>query len=238
MKRFPHSIALICTESFFALCGGSLSAATTVSYSFWAYDQYAGNSPYYSHYQVLGVDPALVVAKIDLNDSGNPNAGYVTPGIESVGSIYGPARSIGWHQYEFAFNELTKTATVLMDGNTILSASYANAPSIFGFGFHDYYGGVQESVIDDFQFRLDGILVYQSSFESPTLDSNWTVNYQQTGTYITSGDPSSPHSGSGALALGATTGGNLNASVYFVPEPSALILGGITILGFCARRRR
>lgn len=224
MKR-PNSIVLIFAASFFALCGSSLSAATTVSYSFWAYDQYAGNSPYYSHYQVSTFDPAVVVARIDLNDSGN--AGYVTPGIESVGSIYGPARSIGWHQYEFSFDELTKTASVLMDGNTIQSASYTNDPSVFRFGFHDYYGGVQESVIDDFQFRLDGVLVYQSSFESPTLDSNWTVNYQQTGTYITSGDPSSPHSGSGALALGATTGGNLNASVYFVPEPSALLLGGI-----------
>jgi hypothetical protein len=231
MKRFQNSIVLL-----FVAFTPSLLNATTVSYSFWAYDQYAANSPYYSHYQVLGVDPALVVAKIDLNDRGNP--GYVFPGIESVGSIYGPVRSIGWHQYEFAFNELTKTATIFMDGNTLLSASYANDPSIFGFGFHDYYGGVQESVIDDFQFRLDGILVYQSSFESPTLDSNWTVNYQQTGTYITSGDPSSPHSGSGALALGATTGGNLNASVYFVPEPSALLLSGLTIIGACCRRTR
>ena len=132
------------------------------------------------------------------------------------------------------------TASLLVDGSTIRSGTYANTPTHFLVVFHDYYGGVQESVIDDFEYRLNGSLIYQQGFESPTLDNRWSVTRLDAGTYVSSGDSTTPHTGAGALALGATTGGQLANIVSFalVPEPSIGLLGLFFVVGLLIQRNR
>jgi len=129
-----------------------------------------------------------------------------------------------------------------MDGSTILSGPYNVVPSTFYFGIHDYYGGTQETVIDDFEVKLNGSLVYQQNFESTTMPDGWSISGLNPGTYINSGDPSTPHSGSGSLAIGATTGGDLGASIAFdlssIPEPSSIILGIAALGGMALSRNR
>ena len=248
MKRFPHSTALIIAAIILSQLAANHSNAATISLSFWGYDQYAGSTPCYSHYQVTTDDPSVLIASTDLYDSGwgnNPggNSSYqYMSSIENSFNNTGIARSVGWHQYEFIFNDLTMAASLMVDGNTIRTGAYANTPTTFHFVFHDYYGGVQKTVIDDFEYRLNGSLIYKQDFESSTLESGWSITHVDAGTYVSSGDSSTPHTGIGALALGSTTGGQWACYVALdltsVPEPSALILGGITILGCCLRRKR
>jgi hypothetical protein len=234
---------------FFILTLTAVSAsAATTSISFWAYDQHAQNSPYYSHYMVTNPSGTSAVVSIDLNDRGwgfsttGTSSYHVSPFIESNGTTPRPLRSIGWHQYEFIFNDLTKTASILMNGNTIQSGSYTNSPALFRFAFHDYYGGVQETVIDDLEYRINGVLEYSQGFESSILDSGWSITYQNAGTYVSSGDTTRSHTGVGSLALGATSGGNLFSAISFdlasIPEPSSSALALIASTLLIGRRRR
>jgi hypothetical protein len=215
------------------------SFAATTSISFWAYDQYAYNSPYYSHYGVSNATNTITIASIDLNDrwwgfsTTLTSAYHVSPFIQSNEGTLGPLRSVGWNQYAFIFNESNKTSSILMDGNTIHSGTYVNSPELFYFGFHDYYGGAQETVIDDFQMRINGTLVYQQGFDGTVLPDGWYVSRQDGGTYIAYGDTTTVHSGTGSMALGATAGGNLFSSIAFdltsvsdptsVPEPGTVL---------------
>ena len=232
----------------FALAATASNAAT-INLSFWGYDRYAGSTPYYTHYQVTtDVPEEPSIASIDLYDQGWGN----TPGgkssyhymssIEDSFNNTGLGRSIGWHRYEFIFNNLTMTASLLVDGNTIRTGAYASTPTTFRIFFHDYYGGVQETVIDDFEYRLDGSLLYRQDFESSSLDAGWSITRLDSVTYVTSGDPTTPHSGSGALALGATTGGQLANGVAFdltsVPEPTTNMMALCALIGLVMHRTR
>lgn len=225
---------------------GTASNAAIISLSFWGYDRYAGSTPYYTHYQVSADTPEPAIASIDLYDSGWGN----TPGgksayhymslIEDAYNNTGLARSIGWHHYELVFNDLTMAASLLVDGSTIRQGTYARIPTHFLVVFHNSYGSIQEAVIDDFEYRLNGALVYQQGFESSTLDAGWSITRLDAGTYISSGDPTTPHTGSGALALGASTGGQRANIISFdltsVPEPSSIILS--LFAGGCVFLRR
>jgi len=222
--------------------------AATTSISFWAYDQYAQNSPYYDHYTVTNADGTDTITRIDLNDRGwgfsstGTSSYHVSAYVEEVGTTPRPLRTVGWHEYEFAFNDFTKITSISMDGNIIDSGSYTNTPAVFNFGLHDYYGGAQKTVIDDFEVKIDGSSVYKQNFDGFTLDAGWSVTHLDVGTYTASGDTSTVHSGSGSLVLGATTGGNLDALVAFdltsVPESSTIILGLIALGGMTLRRNR
>lgn len=227
--------------AIFTLAFTAVSAsAASISYSFWAYDQAAGATPYYSHYQVgsttddldpLVDDPSL--ARIDLNNFSSD----VSTSIEGGAFQVSASRSIGWHKYEFSFDEDTFTATILLNNTPIHTAALVQTPGFFRFVFHDYFGGIQESVIDDFEYRVDGNLVYATSFEDSSLDSNWIISRQDAGTYATSGDQSIAHTGSGALALGDTNFNNTAVIVTFVPEPSTMIFG-VAGLALVMRRSR
>ncbi len=196
-----------------------------MGFSFMAYDQYPGNSPYYSHYAARDASgtPVAGINHLDrgwgFSTTGN-SAYHVQTEIEGIGTNPRPLRTAGWHEYELHFNELTKIARILMDGNLIQSGSYSQKPEDFAFGFHDYYGGAQETVIDNFRFWVNDTLVYTQDFETSTLDASWKVEWTSSGTYAASGDPTTPFEGIGALALGATTGGNLFASISYTPDPS------------------
>ena len=231
----------------FALAA-TVSNAATISLSFWGYDRYAGSTPYYTHYQVTTVTPEPAIASIDLYDSGWGNtpggksAYHYMSSIEDAYNNTGLARSIGWHHYEFVFNNLTMAASLLADGSTIRTGTYANIPKSFLVVFHNSYGSIQEAVIDDFEYRLNGSLIYQQGFESSTLDAGWSITRLDAGTYITSGDPTTPHTGTGALALGASTGGQRANIIAFdltsVPEPSTGLLGLLFGSGLLIRRYR
>jgi hypothetical protein len=233
----PQKATVICASiTFFS--GLSLNAA--VSYSFWAYDQYAGAAQFYSHYQIgttAEINGDATLAIIDLN-IGNPYVYTVIDSGTSDGNVLSASRSVGWHHFEFEFDQDTTTATILLDGNTIQSSSYGQDPAFFRFVLHDFFGGSQETVIDDFEYRIDGSLIYQNGFESSTLDSNWIVTRQDPGTYLTSGDMSFAHTGTGGLALGSTTNDNVAAIITFVPEPSTAVLLGLMPLGLVLRRKR
>ncbi len=209
----------------YSLILAASSNATTMSFSFMAYDQYPGHSPYYSHYAArdAGGTPVAGIDHLDrgwgFSTTGN-SAYHVQSNIEGLGTSPRPLRTAGWHEYELHFNEATKVTRILMDGNLIQSRSYSPKPQDFAFGFHDYYGGVQETVIDNFRFWVNDTVVYTQDFETPTLDSSWSVDWLTSGTYFGSGDPTTPFEGIGALALGATTGGNLFASISYTPDPS------------------
>lgn len=244
MNVLPHLVRSIVLAAALA---PTVRAATIFSYSFWAYDQYPGNSPYYSHYQVArSGNLGITVASIGLYDGGWPTTttgnsdSHVMTFLNGTDANSGTLRSVGWHYFEMTFNEATQIANLRMDGNTLRTGVYTGTPAAFGFVLHDYYGGTQETVIDDFQFRIDGNLVYEQDFESATLDSNWSIARLDAGTYIASGDTSNPRTGNGALAIGATTGGNLAASISFVaiPEPSLGWSIGLASLMFAFRRRR
>ena len=222
------------------------SNAATISLSFWGYDRYAGSTPYYTHYQVTTDTPEPAIASIDLYDSGWGNtpggksAYHYMSSIEDAYNNTGLARSIGWHHYELVFNDLTMAASLLVDGSTIRQGTYARIPTHFLVVFHNSYGSIQKAVIDDFEYRLNGTLVYQQGFESSTLDAGWSITRLDAGTYISSGDPTTPHTGSGALALGASTGGQRANIISFdltsVPEPSSIILS--LFAGGCVFLRR
>lgn len=215
--------------------------AASYSYSFWAYDQAAGSTFYYSHFQVGsttdGLDPFTDDPSLAIIDLNHGTSGIHTS-IESSTPTITASRSVGWHQYEFRFDDDTSTATILLDNAPIQTSAYVQTPGFFRFVFHDHLGGSQESVIDDFEYRVDGVLVYQNGFETGSLDSNWIISRQDPGTYVTSGDPSLAHSGFGGLALGDTNSNNNAVIVTFVPEPSSALLavGGLSVV--LLKRRR
>lgn len=236
-------------------CGTSLlNAATTLSYSFWGYDQYAGSSPFYQHYQITPMaEPDRVVAKVDLLDSGwgfHPVSGWssyhVFPFVENFALEIKPLRTVGWHQYEFLFDTVNDTGQVFMDGNLIGGGFPTGNPELFRFGFHNYQGTIQENVIDDFVFKVDGNVAYQQGFEGSSFDAYWSAMSLDPKLYASSGDISRPHSGLGALALGASSTGQAMGFVVFdstlltaVPEPSTTFaLGTFLALGLTIRQRK
>jgi hypothetical protein len=231
----------------FVLTSVSASAATS-SITFWGYDQSAGSTPYYSHYQVFNADPETPIASIDLYDAGwgfhttGNSSAHIMASIDNQYANSGQARSAGWHKFEMHFNDITMTGSLLVDGNTIRSGTYSSNPTGFRFMFHNSFGGVQETVIDDFQYWINGNLVYQQDFESSTLDSGWSIERLDSGTYITSGDTSNPHSGTGSLALGDSVAGASANIITFdltsVPEPSTSLLGLVATLTLSFRRNR
>lgn len=227
--------------AFATIAGIATCQAASYSYSFWAYDQAAGSTFYYSHFQVGsttdGLDPFTANPSLAIIDLNHGTSGIHTS-IESSTPTITAARAVGWQHYEFNFDATTSTATILLNSSPIHSAAYTQTPGFFRFVFHDHLGGSQESVIDDFEYRIDGVLVYQNGFETGPLDSNWIISRQDLGTYVTSGDPSLAHSGAGGLALGDTNSNNNAVIVTFVPEPSSalLMLGGLST-AFLRRRR-
>lgn len=231
-------------SSFLAILSSGIASAATSSISFWGYDQAAGSTPYYSHYQVFSADPNTPIASMDLYDSGwgFPTSSHV---ITSIANLYvdsGVSRSVGWHYYEMNFNDITMSGSLLVDGNMARSGSYSHNPTDFRFVFNNSSGGIQETVIDDFQYWINGSLVYQQSFESSTLDSGWSIERLDSGTYISSGDPSTPHSGIGSLALGDSVAGASANIITFdltsVPVPSSALAGvlGLSLTWF--RRKK
>lgn len=226
-----------------------ITASTTVSVSFWAYDQAAQNTPYYSHFSVTrndapnfwnggGTPETVAIVSLLDNGWGYSESGWssyhVFADIGVTGTIPHSLRSIGWHNYEFSFNRLTGGATIAMDGNLIQQGTFTGPLNWFSF---NYNGHTQETVIDDFVIRHDGSIVYQQTFDSSSLDSGWVVTRLDSGAYVTSGDTSTPHSGTGALALGANVAGvvfDLNS----VPEPSSFALIGFSVMGLTLRRKR
>ena len=139
------------------------------------------------------------------------------------------------------WDDSTMTIALSVDGDTLRTGTYTGLPTFFRFVFNGSGGVGQETVIDDFRYSVNGSLVYQQGFESGTLGSGWTVTRQDSGTYVSSGDPSEVHDGTGALALGVSSAGGDAAIVVFdltsVPEPSVAV-AGLLGLGFFARRRR
>jgi hypothetical protein len=232
----------------FAVISVASASAATTSISFWAFDQYPGSSPYYSHYRVTGSDPDYVITDISNYDRGwgfattGASSYHIMTSIENNTNNSVVLRSTGWHKYEMNFNNLTMTASILVDGSTIRNEGYSSNPTNFRFGFHDYFGGTQETVIDDFEYRINGGLVYSQGFESGVLDSGWSITRLDGGTYVTSGDTTTPHTGNGSLALGATTGGNLFSLMTFdltsVPEPTSGLLVVLTSALLIGRRKR
>jgi hypothetical protein len=254
-----NSFLLLSVASLFAV-PDQVNAASTVSVSFWGYDEAAGSTPYYSHYSVTrdtspnfwnGGGTAETIAIVNLLDSGwgystapwTWSSYHVFTAIDAVGSIDEPLRSIGWHEYEFSFNTLTNTASILMDGTAIQTGAYTGPLNYFSFNYNGYSG---ESVIDDFSVKYDGLTVYEQNFESYLTDllgSGWAVSRQEIGGYVESADPSNPHSGNGALALGGAVSGivfDLNSiEVSAVPEPgNFLSLAGLVGSAMFLRSRR
>lgn len=225
---------------------GVSQAATTLNISFWGFDQYAGSTPYYSHYQItndVGVpvlDGMHGVAVVNLFDSG---WGYSTIIRSSyhIEAIVGDARNehaalrtVGWHNYEFSFNLPTNTATISLDGNIIQTGTYSGPINWFSF---IYNGHTQKSLVDDFSVEIDGTTVYTQNFDSSSLGTGWAITRQDAGAFINSGDTSNPHSGNGALALGANVAG-IAFDLNSVPEPSAIFLGGLSAIGLLFMRKR
>jgi hypothetical protein len=225
--------------------------AATVSVSFFAYDQAAQSTPYYSHFGVTndvgvpgwygaGDGVPQVVSIVNLMDSGwgyrdtGTSSYHVMSKIGTTPNYPRPLRSVGWHEYGFIFNTLTNSMNVMMDGNVIQSGTYSGPVNWFMFAFN---GHSQESVMDDFVVSYDGNVVYQQGFDTASLDAAWVVTSGDPGGYVTSGDTSNPHSGAGALAMGSNVAG-IAFDLTTVPEPGVAVLA---VLGTCvgmARRRR
>lgn len=232
----------------FAILSICSASAATSTISFWGYDQSAGSTPYYSHYQVFNADPDTPIATIDLYDAGwgfhttGNSSSHVMASIDNQYANSGIARSVGWHKYEMNFNDITMSGSLLVDGSTIRTGSYTSNPTDFRFVFNNSSGGIRETVIDDFQYWINGGLVYQQGFESSVLDSGWSIERLDSGTYITSGDTSTPHSGIGSLALGDSVAGASANIITFdltsVPEPSSGLIGLSATLALSLRRRR
>lgn len=241
---------LLAALSLFAVTStAQIKAFTSMSVSFRAYDEAAGLTPYYSHYSVTrnenpdfwnGAGSAETVAIINLQDSGwgfNPlyrSSYHVESVINGLSDEHSALRSIGWHQYEFDFDTSTNLAEIFMDGTRIKSGSYSGPLNWFSFNMHGY--GASESVIDDFSLKQDGFEVYSQSFDSASLSSSWIITRQDYGSLVSSGDTTNPYNGLGALALSGISG--IVFDLNSVPEPSSLILGGITLFGCCLRRNR
>lgn len=239
----------ICASTILAVTAASQAA--TVNISFYAYDQAAQSTPYYSHFSTSsdtgvpgwygsGDGVPQVVSIVNLYDSGwgfsaTGNSSYhVMTRIDTSPNVPRALRSVGWHQYSFSFNTLSNQMQILMDGNVIQSGAYAQPVNWFMFNFN---GHSQESLMDDFVVSYDGNVVYQQGFDTASLDPAWVVTRRDSGGYVTSGDTSRPHSGAGALALGSNVSG-IAFDLRTVPEPGVAIF---TVLGACAgiaRRRR
>ena len=118
---------ICCVVAFFVLATlfPNRVAAATTKISFWAYDQAAGNTRYYSHFQIGSATAGI--ASINLNDSGwgyNPSgtsAWHVSP--EIVGATDPTTsrvvRSVGWHNYSFSMNSQTNIISLAMDNQSI-----------------------------------------------------------------------------------------------------------------------
>ena len=238
--------------------------ASTIDLNFMAYDQAAQNTPYYSHFFVVG-DPSLppfggnigtqIVSKISLNDAGWGNP-YVA--IQSQGGLEtnsSALRSVGWHHYDFTFDTVTGNSQVLMDGNVIRSSCYTGPLTYFAFEYHNYYSGTNRSTIDELNLNVNGSTVYHNGFDTGSLDSNWTTTRLDAGTFVLPGDSSLTYSGAGALSIGNDGGGNVAATValdigalidcrdsedhhHHVPDTSnTLGLVGVSLAGLALIRR-
>jgi hypothetical protein len=225
--------------------------AATVSVSFFAYDQAAQSTPYYSHFGVTsdvgvpgwyGAGDGIpeVVSIVNLMDSGwgfrdsGTSSYHVMSKIGATPNDPRPLRSVGWHEYGFIFNTTTNSMNVMMDGNVIQTGTYSGPVTWFMFAFN---GHSEESLMDDFVVSYDGNVLYQQGFDTASLDPAWVVTRIDAGGYVTSGDTSRPHSGAGALSLGSNVSG-IAFNLTTVPEPSVALLA---VLGTCfgiARRKR
>ncbi len=226
------------------------TSAAVTSVSFWAYDQYAENSPYYTHYGIVG--PNVVMAAIDLMDRGwgfnssGTSSYHVTVGTPTVQNVVArPLRSVGWHQFEYTLDDAADLLEIRMNGDLLITTSTTETLDIFYFNLHNYYGGTQAAVIDDFEVTRDGVSVYQQGFESPTLPAGWFGLHFDPGTYIAPGDSTTVRSGAGSMALGTSTMGDLYIGVAFdlsvlapsaVPEPTTGILS-VVFVGYVVSRR-
>jgi hypothetical protein len=239
----------ICASTILAVTAASHAA--TVNISFYAYDQAAQNTPYYSHFSISsdtgvpgwygsGDGIPQVVGIVNLYDSGwgfsaTGNSSYhVMTRIDTSPNVPRALRSVGWHQYSFSFNTLTNQMQIAMDGSVIQSGAYAQAVNWFMFNFN---GNSQESLMDDFVVSYDGNIVYQQAFDTASLDSAWVVTRQDSGGYVTSGDTSNPRTGAGAMALGGRPSG-IAFDLRTVPEPTTAILSALGLVTLCATRRR
>jgi hypothetical protein len=239
---------------------GSAHSATT-SISWWHYDQYAQNSPYYT-WMGLETVPKADVGSFALLDAGwgytlpDRNSSYHVKGYnQSARTFPGPLRSIGWHKYEVIVDSTSNTTNLFWDDSLILSSVTVGNPSLFYFVMHDYYGLVQETVIDDFEVRVNGYTIYQQGFDDLALPSGWFPTGQSRiplspipGTYYSPGDTTNVLSGTGSMAVG------VNAAIYdawigvgfdlgsilasSAPEPSTTLLPLAFFATVTSHRRR
>lgn len=128
--------------------------------SWWQYDAFGNQSPYYTHSVLLGtgIDPANVyfneIFGVDLFDRGwggvRSNDVLYTPFKSSAPRDYstGIQRVAGsWSKYEFDF----KNNNLDLYVNDVLAGSFSLYGNDIGgvyFSMHDYYGGPQQFQID------------------------------------------------------------------------------------------
>jgi hypothetical protein len=242
--RSAHCVAILGV-----LITSPLHAVGYISISFWAFDQFAGGTPYYSHYSVTrndssnfwnGAGTPETVCIVNMHDSGwgyseTVRSSYHAEAvIGSTGNQHAALRNVGWHNFVYTFDLITNISSISMDGNLIQQGAFSGPLNWFSF---NYNGRSYESIIDDFAIRHDGSVIYSQQFESSSLDEGWIVSRLDSGAYVNFNDNSNPRSGSGSLALG----GNVSGIVFdlnSVPEPSAVVLSGISIMALCLRRKR
>jgi hypothetical protein len=233
------AIIMIGAAALLSLATPARCGVTDITFS--AYDQDGENTPYYN---TFGLTTDLTItqpdlAGIELDDSGYQDP-YVTVQDDAQSTwdwINSSAlRSVGWHQYEFSLNSTTDVYSIYMDGGLIQSATYSlnsSSPLYFYMMYHDYYQGTNVSLIENLSVTFNNQTVFQDNFESSTLNSAYTVDRLDSGTYI--------NSGGGELQIGNVGSGNVAATLSIpvsVPEPStwAMIIVGIGSLFLIAVR--
>jgi hypothetical protein len=208
---------------------------------FSAYDQNAQNTPFYN---TFGVTSDLTITQLDKCGVQLLDSGYQDPYVQaeiqgqSSGAFVDSSalRSVGWHTYEFSLNSTSDIASVFMDGNLIDSGSFSfssNSPLYLYMTYHNYYSGTNVSLIEDVSVTFDNQTVFQDSFNSTTLNSNWIIDRLDSGTYITPGG--------GQLQMGNTGGGNVASILALpvpVPEPSTWAALSTGLLALLVFRRR